>query len=140
DKVPWLSAFFWAAITSASYSFWVCCCSSSDQAPIPIRCCFRRSMGSPNGKRAQSSAGRYLEGSSDVECGPARYETHSIRVGPRLLRARSTAHLDTACTARKSLPSTLSEAMPLPTPRAAKVLLSPPANAWKLEIAHWLLM
>jgi hypothetical protein len=37
------------------------------------------------------------------------------------------------------LPSTRSEAMPAPTPRAAKVTLSPPAIAWKLEIAHWLL-
>src|SRR3954468_24637878 len=29
--------------------------------------------------------------------------------------------------------------MPAPTPRAAKVTLSPPARAWKVEIAHWLL-
>jgi hypothetical protein len=26
-----------------------------------------------------------------------------------------------------------------PTPRAAKVVPSPPAMAWKVEIAHWLL-
>jgi hypothetical protein len=37
------------------------------------------------------------------------------------------------------LPSTRSEAMPQPTPRAAKVVASPPANDWKVEIAHWLL-
>ena len=42
-------------------------------------------------------------------------------------------------TARKSLPSTRSDAMPQPTPRAAKVVASPPAMAWKVEIAHWLL-
>ena len=29
--------------------------------------------------------------------------------------------------------------MPLPTPRAAKVVPSPPAIAWKVEMAHWLL-
>src|SRR3954470_16690099 len=29
--------------------------------------------------------------------------------------------------------------MPQPTPRAAKVVDSPPAIAWKVEIAHWLL-
>src|SRR5688572_25103310 len=29
--------------------------------------------------------------------------------------------------------------MPQPTPRAAKVVASPPAIAWKVEIAHWLL-
>src|SRR3954462_3678688 len=29
--------------------------------------------------------------------------------------------------------------MPQPTPRAAKVVDSPPAMAWKVEIAHWLL-
>ena len=29
--------------------------------------------------------------------------------------------------------------MPQPTPRAAKVVASPPAMAWKVEIAHWLL-
>src|ERR1043165_1883799 len=28
--------------------------------------------------------------------------------------------------------------MPQPTPRAAKVVDSPPAIAWKVEIAHWL--
>src|ERR1035438_3727368 len=62
-----------------------------------------------------------------------------MRVGPRLRRARSAAHCDAAITARKSLPSTRSEAMPQPTPRAAKVVASPPAIAWKVEIAHWLL-
>ncbi len=36
------------------------------------------------------------------------------------------------------MPSTRSEAMPQPTPRAAKVVDSPPAIAWKVEIAHWL--
>src|SRR5574343_1737278 len=41
--------------------------------------------------------------------------------------------------ARKSLPSTRSEAMPQPTPRWAKVVPSPPAMAWKVEMAHWLL-
>ncbi len=65
--------------------------------------------------------------------------THSISVGPRLLRARSAAHALAAYTARKSLPSTRSEAMPQPTPRAAKVVASPPAIDWKVEIAHWLL-
>ena len=29
-------------------------------------------IGSPSGKWLQSSAGRYLDGSSEVECGPAR--------------------------------------------------------------------
>src|SRR6059058_4236485 len=29
--------------------------------------------------------------------------------------------------------------MPQPTPRAAKVDASPPARAWKVEMAHWLL-
>src|SRR3954468_17783100 len=29
--------------------------------------------------------------------------------------------------------------MPQPTPRPAKVVASPPAIAWKVEIAHWLL-
>src|SRR6478609_11212504 len=29
--------------------------------------------------------------------------------------------------------------MPHPTPRAAKVVASPPAIAWKVEMAHWLL-
>src|SRR6478752_7223774 len=29
--------------------------------------------------------------------------------------------------------------MPQQTPRAAKVVASPPAIAWKVEIAHWLL-
>src|ERR1700748_2982692 len=29
--------------------------------------------------------------------------------------------------------------MPEPTPRAAKVVCSPPAIAWNVEIAHWLL-
>ena len=36
------------------------------------------------------------------------------------------------------MPSTRSDAMPQPTPRCAKVVCSPPAIAWKLEIAHWL--
>ena len=45
---------------------------ASDQWPTLIRCCFRRAIGSPSGKWLQSSAGRYLEGSSEVECGPAR--------------------------------------------------------------------
>src|SRR6185436_10250226 len=62
-----------------------------------------------------------------------------MRVGPRLLRARSAAQRDAASTARKSLPSTRREAMPQPTPRPAKVVASPPATAWKVEIAHWLL-
>src|SRR6478752_9035244 len=62
-----------------------------------------------------------------------------MSVGPQLLRARSAAHCEAAYTARKSLPSTRSEAMPQPTPRAAKVVASPPAIAWKVEIAHWLL-
>src|SRR5437868_6454944 len=53
-------------------------------------------------------------------------------------RARSAAQHEAAYTARKSLPSTRSEAMPLPTPRVAKVTLSPPAICWKVEIAHWL--
>jgi hypothetical protein len=56
-----------------------------------------------------------------------------------LRRARSAAQRLAASTARKSLPSTRSAAMPLPTPRAAKVVCSPPAMAWKVEIAHWLL-
>ena len=29
--------------------------------------------------------------------------------------------------------------MPQPTPRAAKVVPSPPAMAWNVEMAHWLL-
>src|SRR5215212_872491 len=62
-----------------------------------------------------------------------------MSVGPRLLRARSAAQRDAAYTARKSLPSTRNEAMPEPTPRAAKVVDSPPAIAWNMEIAHWLL-
>src|SRR3954471_6231975 len=62
-----------------------------------------------------------------------------MSVGPRFMRARSAAHWLAAYTARKSLPSTRSDAMPHPTPRAAKVLDSPPAMAWKVEIAHWLL-
>ena len=37
-----------------------------------IRCCFSRAIGSPSGKCCQSSAGRYLDGSSEVECAPAR--------------------------------------------------------------------
>ena len=48
------------------------------------------------------------------------------------------AQRDAARQARKSLPSTRSEAMPQPTPRAAKVVASPPAMAWKVEMAHWL--
>src|SRR3546814_8600585 len=96
-------------------------------------------MGSPSGKWLQSSPGRYLEGSSEVECGPARYVTHSISVGPRLRRARSAAHCDAAYTARKSLPSTRSDAIPQPTPRPANVAPSPPASAWKVALAHWLL-
>src|SRR5438552_13035328 len=59
--------------------------------------------------------------------------------GPRLPRARSAAQREAAYTARKSLPSTRSDAMPQPTPRPANVLASPPAMAWKVEIAHWLL-
>ena len=39
-------------------------------------------------------------GSSDVECAPRRSVTHSISVGPRLVRARSAAHCDAAYTAR----------------------------------------
>ena len=62
-----------------------------------------------------------------------------MRVGPSPRRARSAAQRDVASTARKSLPSTRSEAMPLPTPRAAKVAASPPAMPWNDEIAHWLL-
>src|SRR3954469_408377 len=62
-----------------------------------------------------------------------------MKVGPRLERARSAAQREAASTARKSLPSTRSEAMPEPTPRAAKVVCSPPAIAWNVEIAHWLL-
>ena len=38
------------------------------------------------------------------------------------------------------MPSTRSEAIPQPTPRLAKVVPSPPAMAWKVEIAHWLLL
>ena len=49
------------------------------------------------------------------------------------------AQRDAESTARKSLPSTRNEAMPAPTPRAAKVVPSPPAMAWKVEMAHWLL-
>src|SRR5690606_5132716 len=60
-------------------------------------------------------------------------------VGPRLRRARSAAHCEAAYTARKSLPSTRSDAMPQPTPRPAKVAPSPPAMAWNVEMAHWLL-
>ncbi len=37
------------------------------------------------------------------------------------------------------MPSTRSDAIPKPTPRPAKVVASPPAIAWKVEIAHWLL-
>ena len=37
------------------------------------------------------------------------------------------------------MPSTRSDAMPLPTPRAANVAASPPAMPWNDEIAHWLL-
>jgi len=43
-----------------------------DHAPMATRCFFSRSTGSPSGKRAQSSAGRYFEGSSEVEWAPAR--------------------------------------------------------------------
>src|ERR1700712_3858569 len=138
-SVPYDSASFCAAVISASRAFCVSSCSASDQQPSLTRCCFRRAMGSPSGKRAASSAGRYLLGSSDVECGPARYVTHSTSVGPRFRRARSAAHFEAAYTARKSLPSTRSDAMPEPTPRAAKVVCSPPAMAWNVEIAHWLL-
>src|SRR5687768_18341140 len=35
--------------------------------------------------------------------------------------------------------STRSDAMPQPTPRAANVVASPPAIAWNVEMAHWLL-
>ena len=68
----------------------------SDHAPRPIRCCFSRAIGSPSGHAFHSSAGRYRDGSSEVECAPARYVTHSISVGPRLLRARSAAQRDAA--------------------------------------------
>ena len=57
-------------------------------------------MGSPKGHDFHSSFGRYFDGSSEVECAPARYVTHSIRVGPWLLRARCAAHLVAASTAR----------------------------------------
>ena len=49
--------------------------SASPRAPrrtrrrAPIRCCFSRAIGSPSGKCCQSSAGRYFDGSSEVECG-----------------------------------------------------------------------
>src|SRR5204863_9982527 len=64
-----------------------------------------------------------------------------MSVGPRFPRARSAAQREAAYTARKSLPSTRSDAMPAPTPRIANVVWSPspPAIAWKVEIAHWLL-
>src|SRR5215470_11680954 len=62
-----------------------------------------------------------------------------MRVGPKPRRARSAAQRETESTARKSLPSTRSDTMPLPRPRAAKDATSPPANPWKDEIAHWLL-
>ncbi len=38
--------------------------------PRRSRCCFSRAMGSPSGKCFQSSAGRYLDGSSEVEWAP----------------------------------------------------------------------
>jgi hypothetical protein len=62
-----------------------------------------------------------------------------MSVGPRLRRARCAAQHEAEYTARKSLPSTRSDAMPQPTPRPANVVCSPPAIAWKVEIAHWLL-
>ena len=63
---------FAAANTSRSASAieWACC--SSDQSPRAMRWFFRRSMGSPSGHDFHSSAGRYRDGSSDVECAAAR--------------------------------------------------------------------
>ena len=54
---------------AASRSLRVASCSSSDQAPRPIRCCFRRSIGSPSGKR---SASRRRGGSGGVVRGRMR--------------------------------------------------------------------
>jgi hypothetical protein len=90
-SVPWLSASFCAWITSSRISASDWTWRSSDQMPRAIMCRFSRSMGSPSGKRFQSSAGRYFVGSSDVECAPARYVIHSIKFAPRLLRSRSAA-------------------------------------------------
>ena len=45
---------------------------ASDQTPRPFKCRRKRVTGSPSGNRDQSSAGRYLEGSSEVECAAAR--------------------------------------------------------------------
>ena len=59
-----------------------------------------RSIGSPSGHAFHSSAGRYRDGSSDVEWAATRYVTHSMSVGPWLRRARSRAQRVAATTAR----------------------------------------
>ena len=71
-------------ITSRSTSATSSSCCSSDHSPRAMRWFFSRSIGSPSGHDFHSSAGRYRDGSSEVECAAARYVTHSISVGPRL--------------------------------------------------------
>jgi hypothetical protein len=115
-------------------------CSASDQTPSVIRCCLSRAMGSPNGKRAASLAGRYLLGSSEVECGTGAVG-HPFDQG----RARGCGGHAPAPIARRHRPPESRchrhAATQCRCPRRARQRSCPhrPAMAWKVEMAHWLL-
>jgi len=71
-----------------------------------------RSMGSRRRQSSTVSRARYRLGSSAELCGPMRYVTASMSVGPVPARARSTAWRVAAYTANTSLPSTSTPGMP----------------------------
>ena len=67
--------------------------------------------------------GRYFDGSSEVECAPGAVGDPLDQRRPEVAaRALGGPAATPRSTARKSLPSTRSDAMPQPTPRAAKVV------------------
>src|SRR3989475_264829 len=95
--------------------------SASDQRPFTSRYFRIRSIGSRFCHASSSSFERYRVGSSLDECGPIRYVTASIIVGPPPARALSTAAFVAAYTASRSFPSTRTPSNPYASAFCASV-------------------
>src|SRR5207249_5461704 len=110
-----------------------------DQRPFSSRYFRIRSIGSRFCHASSSSFERYRVGSSLDECGPIRYVTASIMVGPPPVRALSAAAFVAAYTARRSFPSTRTPSKPYAWAFCA-IVFDAVCRAIGTEIAHWLFL
>ena len=109
---------------------------ASSSTPAARRWASTRAIGSFAAHSSRSSGSTYRVGSSDVVCGPIRYVTASMKVGPPPVRARSSAPRVAAMTASTSLPSTRMLGMPNPAARSASGRIA--CSDTGSEIANWL--